>query len=306
MKMTDEQRIESIKKILQMQRHPTHKDAGDKADILVKRTKGYPGITENSTDFERFFAIKGKDVYESGHQWSCGTEAKTFCYLNSTLPKNEQLDVKIMISTHPDHLIDSISNHTLPCVKMGDGKWYALEPTSVAENRIHHPKYPDMPFIMDEIKVGNQIHHIKKGMVERGNPPYEITAIMSWQEYEEKCSDFGTFLKYGSKRDKKTKAIVATIETVLQQINSNGKLGNIYTFCTSMQNSKIPIKVIKPKGYNFMGLLLVINGDQYFFRPNHKYLMLHKLEYEIEHEVTMTDYLKWFEKNVISKNKMHE
>ena len=65
--------------------------------------------------FERFFAISGKDTYESGHQWSCGTEAKTFCYLNSILPKDEQLEVKIMISTHPNHLIDSMANHTLPC-----------------------------------------------------------------------------------------------------------------------------------------------------------------------------------------------
>ena len=306
MKLTDEQRIKSIKKILQMQRHPVHKDTGDKADILISRTKNYPGTTEKSTDFERFFAISGKDTYESGQQWSCGTEAKTFCYLNSILPKNEQLEVKIMISTHPNHLIDSMANHTLPCVKMGDGKWYALEPTSVAENRIRHPMYPDIPFIMDELKVGNKIHHIKKGMVEKENPPYEITAIMSWQEYEEKCSDFGTFLKYGSKRDKKTKTIVATIETVLQQINSNGKTGNVYAFCTLMGNSKLPIKVIKPKGYDFTELLLAINGEQYVFMPNHKYLMIRKSQYEIEHEFTMDDYVKQFKGNVVASNKTYE
>ena len=300
--MTDAERIESIKKILQKQRHPVHKDTGDKADILISRTKNYPGITEKSTDFERFFAISGKDTYESGQQWSCGTEAKTFCYLNSILPKNEQLEVKIMISTHPNHLIDSMANHTLPCVKMGDGKWYALEPTSVAENRIRHPMYPDIPFIMDEIKIGNQIHHIKKGMVERNEKPYEITAIMSWEEYKKKCSDFGTFLKYGSKRDKKTKAMVATIETILQQINQNGKTGNIYAFCTLMQNSKLPIKVIKPKDYNFTVLLLVINGEQYVFMPNHKYLMLRKSEYEIEKEWNMVDYIKWFEKKIMDKS----
>ena len=300
--MTDAERIESIKKILQKQRHPAHRDAGDKADVLIKRTKNYPNITAKSADFERFFAINGKDVYESGYQWSCGTEAKTFCYLNSTLPENEQLDVQIMISTHPDHLIDSMANHTLPCVKMGDGKWYALEPTKVAENRVRHPKYPDMPFIMDEIKIGKQIHHIKKGMVERNEKPYEITAIMPWAEYEAKCSDFGTFLKYGSKRDKKTKNIVATIETVLQQINSDGKTGDIYTFCTLMKDSKLPIKVFKPKGYNFTGLLLVINGEQYVFMPNHKYLMLRKSEYEIEKEWNMVDYIKWFEKKIMDKS----
>ena len=299
--MTDDQRIESIKKILQMQRHPPHRDAGDKADILISRTKNYPGITEKSTDFERFFAISGKDTYESGAQWTCGTEAKTFCYLNSTLPKDEQLEVKIMISAHPDHLIDSMANHTLPCVKMGDGKWYALEPTKVAENRIRHPIYPDMPFIMDELKVGNQIHHIKKGMVERGNPPYEITAIMSWPEYEEKCSDFGTFLKYGSKRDKKTKTIVGAIETVLGQINSNGQTGNTYNFCKLMQDSKLPIKVIKPKGCDFTELLINVNGELYRFGTRHRYAMIQKLKYETEKEWTMVDYVKWFEDKLNKK-----
>lgn len=306
MQLTDEQRINSIKKILQMQRHPVHKDTGDKTDVLIGRTKNYPGITEKSTDFERFFAISGKDTYESGQQWSCGTEAKTFCYLNSILPKDEQLEVKIMISTHPNHLIDSMANHTLPCVKMGDGKWYALEPTSVAENRIRHPIYPDIPFLMDELKVGNKIHHIKKGMVERGNPPYEITAIMSWQEYEEKCSDFGTFLKYGSKRDKKTKTIIATIETVLQQINSNGQIGNTYNFCKLMQGSKLPIKVVKPKGYDFTELLISINGELYKFGTRHKYAMIQKLQYKIDKEWTMSDYVKLYKQNSINKNKEHE
>lgn len=300
MTMTDEQRINSIKAILQKQRHPEHRDAGDKADILINRTKNYPGITEKSTDFERFFAISGKDTYESGYQWSCGTEAKTFCYLNSTLPKNEQLEVKIMISTHPDHLIDSMANHTLPCVKMGDGKWYAIEPQrNIVEHRSRHPLYPDIPFIMDEIKVGNKIHHIKERMA---GIPYEITAVMSWPEYEKKCSDFGTFLKYGSKRDRKTKTIVAAIETVLKQINSNGP-GNVYNFCKLMQDSKLPIKVIKPQDGDYRVLLLNINGELYTFSTNHKYLMISKLHDKIEQEWTMSDYIKWFEKNTINKSK---
>ena len=260
MQITDEQRINSIKKILQMLHHPEHRDSGDKNAILINRTRNYPNITDQSTEYERFFAISGKDVYESGQQWSCGTVAKTFCYLNSILPKDEQLDVKIMISTHPDHLIDSMANHTLPCVKMGDGKWHAIEPQrNIIAGRPRHPMCPDLPFIMDEIKVGNKIHHILDALTDT---PYEIMAIMSWPEYEKKCSDFGTFLKYGSKRDKKTKTIVATIETVLQQINSNGKTGNVYAFCTLMENSKLPIKVIKPKGYDFTELLLAINGEQ--------------------------------------------
>jgi hypothetical protein len=99
---------------------------------------------------------------------------------------------------------------------------------------------------------------------------------------------------------------VATIETVLQQINSNGKTGNVYAFCTLMENSKLPIKVIKPKGYDFTELLLSINGEQYVFMPNHKYLMIRKPQYEIEHEFTMDDYVKQFKGNVVASNKTYE
>lgn len=295
--MTDEQRIESIKKILHMLHHPAHRDVGDKNEILINRTKNYPGITEKSRDFERFFAIRGKDTYESGQQWSCGTVAKTFCYLNSILPKNEQLDVQIMISTHPDHLIDSTANHTLPCVKMSDGKWYAIEPQkNIIENRPRHPLFPDMPFIMDELKVGKKIHHIKENLADI---PYEIRAIMSYPEYKEKCSDFGTFLKFGSKHDKRTKMMLQTIESVLQQINSNNHTGQIYDFCKLMLNSKLPIKIIEPKGCNYKTLVLKINQDLYCFSPGRNYVFLNKINCETEREWTIREYVKDFEARTI-------
>ncbi|MBR1954094.1 MAG: hypothetical protein IKA25_03415 [Alphaproteobacteria bacterium] len=302
--MTDAQRINSINKILDMLHHPKHRDNGTKQEILINRTRNYPGITETSTEYERFFAISGQDVYDSGYQWSCGTVAKTFCYLNSILPENEQLDLKIMISTHPDHLIDSMVNHTLPCVKMGDGKWYAIEPQrDIIDNRPRHPNYPDVPFIMDEIKVGNKVHHILENLIDT---PYEIMAVMSWPEYTNKCSDFGTFLKYGARHDKKTKMLVATIEKVLEQINTNGQTGGVYTFCKLMHTSKLPIKVIKPRGTNYNMLLLNINGEAYTFGTNHKYLMMHKLENEIEQEWTLGDYIKWFEENIIKHDNEHK
>ncbi len=302
MELTDEQRIKSIKSILQKLHNPGHRDTGDKTEILINRTRDYPGITNNSPTDERFFAISGKDVYASGIQWSCGTVAKTFCYLNSIQPKDEQLELKILISTHPDHLIDSMVNHTLPCVKMGDGKWHAIEPQrNIVENRPRHPMYPDMPFIMDEIKVGNKIHHIMKHMVD---VPFEIMAVMSWPEYEEKCSDLGNFLKIGSKRDKRTQMLLAAIETVLQELNSNQQIGNIYNFCTKIQDSKLPIRVIKAQNWERETLMLTINGEKYTFGTRRKYLMLSKLMDEIEQEYTIDEFIKMVETTV--KKHSHE
>ncbi|MCQ2581613.1 MAG: hypothetical protein MJ170_01370 [Alphaproteobacteria bacterium] len=277
MKQTDEQRIESIKKILDKLNHPEHRDVGNKKDILVNRTKKYPNLTET----ERMFAISGKDTYESGQQWSCGTVAKTFCYLNSQLPKSEQLDLEIMISTHPDHFIDSMSNHTLPCVKMGDGKYYAIEPQkSIIPDRPRHPQFPDIPFIMDEIKVGNKIHHILKSIIEKGNRPYQIAAIMSWPEYEKNMSDFGNFLRTASIRDKQTKEIIAAIEIILKQINSKNKKGNTYTFCKAFGNSKVPVKIVsvkKSEDHPFDAITIKIKGNLYHFFPDHSYCLLHKV-----------------------------
>ena len=135
--------------------------------------------------------------------WSCGTLAKAFCYANSLLPPEQKLKLKVMICTHPDHFIDSMANHTLPCVKLSDGQYYAIEPNS------HFWSDPDTPapFIVGKVQVGKPIMH--------KSIPYEVRKIYSYEEYESKCSEFGKFLKIGSKRDIKTKFILNTIEHLL-------------------------------------------------------------------------------------------
>ena len=277
--------IQSLAAILYAGEHPKHRDSGDKKEILFNRTNDkekYPKLDAKSTENERIFAISGKDVYESGHQWSCGTVARTFWYINSELQKitnrsdlNPFEDVRIMLSVHPDHEIDGSYGHTLPCIKMPDGKWHAIEPNpNTIKNYPQHPQYPRLPIILDEIKVGNKVHHILPGM----DVPYEITAFMSYQEYIEKCSSFGSFLKFYTKRDKKTKIQIGEIESILAQINSNGNTGNTYEFCKHMQGKRLPITIIKPKKHDFVFIALKIGNDLYYFRPEHKYAYLHKLQ----------------------------
>lgn len=88
--MTDDQRIESIKKILHRMSKPADIPQGlsreqyqkYKRDVLFDVTDMYPNVNENTTETERFFMITGKDIAKIGLQWSCGTMAKLFCYLN--------------------------------------------------------------------------------------------------------------------------------------------------------------------------------------------------------------------------------
>ena len=317
--MTDDQRIESIKKILHHMNKPANIPQGlsreqyqkYKRDVLFDITDRYPNVNENTTETERFFMIKGKDIAKTGMQWSCGTVAKLFCYLNEGLPPDEQLDTKIMISTHPDHLIDSMSNHTLPCVKMGDGKdarYYAIEPSrNVIENRPRHPKYPEIPFILDDIKVGGDIHHIKPHCCDK---PYKIAAIMSYSEYEQNMSDFGQFLRTASVRDETTQKIVEDIEKILTRINANGIRGTVYSFCKNIVDSDLPIKAVYFR--SCPELMIEMAGGIYRFAPVRTYLMLHRLqklsdnkfldmdsetECMLKYEYTPSEYIEYFEQN---------
>ena len=49
-----------------------------------------------------------------------------------------------------------------------------------------------------------------------------------------------------------------------------------------------------------------VNGEKYTFGTNHRYLMISKLYGEIDKELTMGDYVKWFEANVINQSKGRE
>ena len=313
--MTDEQRIKSIKKILtRLNKKPNVPDGLSeeeykryKHDILFNITDKYPNVSARTNEHERFFMISGKDIVKHGHgvQWSCGTLAKAFCYLNSQLPESERLTVKILISTHPDHLIDSDGNHTLPCVKMGNGKYYAIEPGGkLVSNRPRHPQFPDIPFILSDIAVGKNIYHIKQRM---WGIPYKITAIMSWSDYEKNMSDFGKFLRTASVRDKKTKEIIATIETILKQINRGDSVGNIYKFCNTCNSTNLPIKIMSVQqetGTVSTRITIKIKNDLYEFAPHNKYCFLRKIaqdKYTILAEQTPAEYVKSFNENIMKE-----
>ena len=307
----------AIKAILFALNHHSHMDKGDKDDVLIARTAEYPNLNEYSTLTERIFAISGKDVYESGYNWSCGTLAKDFCYVNANLHKIlkelkthksfkqdiEKLEqdigplenieplkeLQVMISTHPEHLIDGMMGHTLPCVKMDDGKWYAIEPNvkSTVANYPQHPKYPGIPLIMDEIKVGNNIHHIFKGI----DVPYEIRSVLPWSEYEK--LGFSGALKCFYKHDKNTQMLFGLIETVLKSIDLTKKEGKMYDFCKKIHHSKMPITImgVTCGKYKFSVITININGDLYYFMPTHSYPMMHKIE--INGDIVISGKEKW-------------
>lgn len=340
-KMTDEQRIESIKAILKQLHDPKtgfdakrkelrekYKDndeyraAMEKFGRKIAETHGVKG--DNVTESDIKFSFTGKDVVENRFAISCGNRAKAFCYMHDKLVKEgkiKPLDLQIMMSTNIEHLVDGTDGHTLPCVKMGDGKWYAIESNvNIVKNPPKHPKYPDVPFVVDDIEVGKEIHHILNGIEET---PYKVMKMMRWKEYEKKMSNFANFLKASVERGYKATMITAKIELALKNMEST-KLArlNIYNFCKEMGNSRFPIKVVESsikgyKGQRTFFVMVKLDGNWYSFLPEKKnHLSLLKLqdlgvnrfvsedknkyEYAILYEWSMSGYMKWCEKNVMN------
>ncbi len=202
--MTDDKRIKIIKKILNILHNYKPNTS------LQKMMDVHKGSYN-----DKLFAITGKEIHDAQHAVTCGHWAKAFAYENSLLPKDEQLDIKTMVSTHPDHLIDSLSNHTLPCVKMDDSSYYAIDP---------QVRDVDLPMIQTPIKVGATIKHIIGGL--KNEPEYKIMALIDWTD--KRLYNFDTFTKMASERNEKTKEIVAEIEDVLKSILSSKRQEYIF------------------------------------------------------------------------------
>ena len=136
------------------------------------------------------FALTGEQIMKFRFYCSCGNAAAAFAYVNSTLPKEEQIPLdKLMFinSTHWKHLADGMSGHTIPCVKMADGNFYAMDP-----QKYHREE--GVEIILSQVAVGNKICHLLKSQDMVNNQPYMITRITSPDEYSKKYRDFDKFI----------------------------------------------------------------------------------------------------------------
>jgi len=278
------------------------------------------GLTKENSADEIKFRLSGKDVMDSHLYVSCGQAAKAFCYVNSTLPKEDQLDLKILFSTDIEHLIDGKEGHTLPCVKLSDGKWHAIEPQIQPEE----DKQPGFEFVCDNVVEGGEIWHQLKSIKEKGRP-YQITKIVTPEEHATTYSDFGKFLEASTVHKGIFSFLCPTIKIILQ----NNNLGQyrdqnrqLYDFCKSLgdkKNESIKILVFN-KGAKFMCVPCITeNGGYYGIDLTKKYLSFWKggnLEesiknfsngYTFQRIVSPEEYIKEFEQrsqkmvNIINK-----
>lgn len=147
--------------------------------------KDFANMQDFLKNLDRYkFGLTGEEIHNYRFICSCGTAAEAFKYENSLLSDDEKLadtDLKFINSTRWDKLHDGLSGHTLPCIKLNDGEYYAIDP-QLPNN--------EPEFILSKLQVGDNIYHLLSGMT---NTPYMITNIgdtnyRNWDIFMEEAS----------------------------------------------------------------------------------------------------------------------
>ncbi len=321
--MTDKQIIATVRKILDVLHDPDTGFNAFRKELRNKKLseteykqaitdKQYEiaskyGLTRENNESEVKFSLSGKDVMDNHLYVSCGQAAKAFCYVNSQLPKEEQLDLKVLFSTDIEHLIDAMEGHTLPCVKLSDGKLHAIEPQIQPDKN----KHPGFEFVCDDVKVGGEIWHQLSSIKEKGRP-YQITKIVTPEEHLAVYSDFSKFLEASMVHKDKIAFVCSSLRMILHNLNSeqnkNKGIRQIYEICKALNGKQTSIKVL-----HFINgekqsdrIAIEYDGAYYDINPNVQYLTLKKYKtpedfkfniegYKLQKIMSPAEFIKAFE-----------
>jgi len=239
---------------------------------------------ENASFDEQIFSITGKEVMENHFCVSCGQAAKAFYYvyeqMKPDLPADAKLDLMVLLSVDSEHKIDGMSGHTLPCVKLSDGKLHAIEPQIAPRKKTD--KDPGFDFVSDDVIVGKEIWHTLDSIKKIGRP-YIVTKIVTPEYHEETLSDFGRFLRESSMRKGMMYFICNHIESILKNKNL-GQYKNInrqvYEFCNALLDKKSElIKILVFTNGERISCRACLKEENTYYNIDlgKKYLVLHKV-----------------------------
>ena len=177
--------------------------------IMLADIKKYTQ-THTLDDYDSLkFALSGKCVMKYHFYASCGNAASAFAYVNSTLPPTEQIPsdrILFLSSTQWNFLHDGMHGHTIPCIKMDDGNWYAVDPQK-------QPNKSGIEFITSEIKPGNKIYHILNS---NSGTPHMITKLTTAQDYYEIVRYGGFWDELGKVAPDKAKVF---LKSIMKEVN---------------------------------------------------------------------------------------
>ncbi len=271
------------------------------------------GLENADLDIQKF-KLSGRDIVENRVFFSCGTAAKAFCYINSQLPPSKRLDVKVLLSTDTEHLVDGMSGHTLPMVRFADGRWRAIEPQNDPDKQDY--------IIQDDIQVGGTINHILPGIAKNGRS-YKILHIVSPDYLENELSDFEVFLKHSVERTQQTSMRIGELNLIAKKMNLAQYAENsrrIYEFCKRVPNDNNQICVFRYRKQSdtldYFYLAVLLDGDWYVLNTSRPFLTLRKMQdtekgpgfqsgLKLEQKMSPDEYIRFYN-NVIMKSKSRE
>lgn len=177
--------------------------------VMLKDIKKYTQI-HKLDDYDKLkFALSGKNVMKYHFYASCGNAADAFAYVNSVLPPEQQIPsdrLLFLSSTQWNYLHDGMRGHTIPCIKMQDGNWYAVDPQK-------QPTKSGVEFITSELKPGNKIYHILKNHT---GVPYMITKVTSPDNYYEIAKNEKFWDELGKVSPDKAKVF---LQSIISEVN---------------------------------------------------------------------------------------
>ena len=169
--MTDKEILESLQKVLD-EFHKTFR-GDNKFKLTVNKTK--TAIQKHVPIKDVSFTLSGQEIVEQrlSDIVACTGRTKAFLYL----AKNSGLDLKAVLTTNVNHLGDGLNNHTVPAIKLSDGKYHIFEPMCRSVDGQDFKRMLKQPVIIGQ-NVFHVLNHIK-------NDSYKVMDIISADNLEQ-------------------------------------------------------------------------------------------------------------------------
>ena len=168
--MTDKEILESLQKVLD-EFHKTFR-IDNKFKLAIKKTK--IAVQKHVPIKDVPFTLSGQEIVEQrlNDIVACTGRTKAFLYL----AKNSGLDLKAVLTTNVNHLDDGLNNHTVPAIKLSDGKYHIFEPMcrSVKGDFIRMLRQP--------VVIGQNVFHVLNHIK---NDSYKVMDIISADDLEQ-------------------------------------------------------------------------------------------------------------------------
>ena len=168
--MTDKQILQSLQQILD-KFHSVFRGE-TKFKLAIRKTK--TALSKHIPVKDVAFALSGQEIAEQklADIVACTGRTKAFLYL----AKDSGLDLKAVLTTNTKYLDTGNNNHTVPAVKMSDGKYHIFDPMCRFVDGQDFKRMLKQPVI-----IGQNVFHVLPSLT---NDSYKVMDIVDATDLE--------------------------------------------------------------------------------------------------------------------------